>query len=180
MYLCPLEDKGLVVLPTHRVLKKTGHVSISKILHKARKYFNIKSIDSNKAMVSYLNAYKKQHCIGIVSGHERYLLTLKNMGIVNQLMKGESLAYKQLDVTMLHVLLLKGIDPHHIIYVKGTDEAFSCASSGTHIACILNAVSTYDILKVSNAGETMPQKTTYFYPKLATGLVMHSLKGDSI
>ena len=92
-------------------------------------------------------------------------------------------AYRGLDVTVLHTLVLErllGIDKENmarqinLTYVKQLDEAVSSVNNGeSQCAFILNPTRVTEIRDVAAAGEKMPQKSTYFYPKLITGLVMN-------
>lgn len=90
-----------------------------------------------------------------------------------------------LDVSVLHTLILErllGIDPENmknqknLVYTKQIDEAVNAVDNGEgNCAFILNPTRVEEIRLVSLAGEKMPQKSTYFYPKLTTGLVMNRI-----
>ena len=100
-----------------------------------------------------------------------------------------STALRRLDVTLLHGLVLEGprsilrLDAHHeaeagrLVYTKDGDEAVARVASGEFAASfLLNTTRVDEVRAVSEAGETMPEKSTYFYPKIATGLVFNSLE----
>jgi uncharacterized protein (DUF1015 family) len=94
----------------------------------------------------------------------------------------------RLDVTLLHGLVLErilGITPAaqeaqtNLRYVKDSQAALAAASApGTQVVFLLGAPKVADVKHVADAGEIMPQKSTYFYPKLATGLVMAKIDPD--
>ncbi len=95
-------------------------------------------------------------------------------------------AYRGLDVTVLHTLLLEnilGIDKENMAnqknlhYTRSIDEAVSSVDNKeSSAAFILNPTKIHEIKEVALAGDKMPQKSTYFYPKLITGLVMNQIK----
>ena len=113
------------------------------------------------------------------------LLTLKDISVMDKLLPNVSKASQQLDVSILHTLILEklmGIDAENmakqinLTYVKQIDSALQAVDSNkANCAFILNPTRISEICDVSSAGEKMPQKSTYFYPKLITGLVMNHL-----
>ena len=120
------------------------------------------------------------------SGNKKYnLLVLKDMQIIRELLPNASSATQQLDVTVLHTLVLEkifGIDAENmakqinLTYTKIFDEAIESVDSGkAQCAFILNPTRVSEIRDVASNGEKMPQKSTYFYPKMITGMVMNKL-----
>ena len=99
---------------------------------------------------------------------------------------GHSDAYRSLDVTVLHTLLLEGVlgidkenmaNQKNLHYTRSISEAISEVDNGdASAAFILNPTKIREIKDVALAGDKMPQKSTYFYPKLITGLVMNQIK----
>jgi len=112
-----------------------------------------------------------------------YLLTLTDTGAMKKAISGKSDAYLGLDVTVLHTLILQkvfGIDMENmanqknLVYTKQAEEAVSAVKSGNfQCSFLLNATKVREIKDVSLANEKMPQKSTYFYPKILTGVVMN-------
>ncbi|MBQ8759581.1 MAG: DUF1015 family protein, partial [Clostridia bacterium] len=102
----------------------------------------------------------------------------------------KSEAYKGLDVTVLHSLILEnilGIDKENMAkqinlkYTRDKSEAIEAVRKGdANCSFIINATKVEEIKAVALAGEKMPQKSTYFYPKLITGLVMNRLHDTDI
>ena len=107
----------------------------------------------------------------------------KKIPLRPELLPEKSKALQELDVTVLHTLVLEkvfGIDAENmakqinLTYVKQFDDAISAVDSGkAQCAFILNPTRVTEIRDVAAAGEKMPQKSTYFYPKLITGLVIN-------
>jgi len=186
MDLVDMENEGLVVLPTHRLVKDLKNFDEQDIVNKLNKNFFVeKRFDlDNIEKELMLNAHKK--CFGFYTGKVYYYkLTLKNMNAVNDINTDKCSAYNNLDVTVLHTLILEeimGIDKENmakqinLTYTKKIEEAISKVAEGSfQAAFILNATKVSEIRDVASAGEKMPQKSTYFYPKLITGLVMNKL-----
>jgi uncharacterized protein (DUF1015 family) len=102
-----------------------------------------------------------------------------------QLLPEKSEAYRSLDVSILHSLILErllGIDKENmanqknLVYTRSMKEAIASVQSGeSQCAFLLNPTRVTEIRDVAAAGEKMPQKSTYFYPKLITGLVMNQI-----
>ena len=116
---------------------------------------------------------------------KQWLLTLRNASAVDEAYPDASSAWKELDVTRLHTLILErllGIDKANmaaqinLTYTRSAKEARELVDDGKANACFLiNPTKVSQIRAVATAGEKMPQKSTYFYPKLITGLVMNRL-----
>ena len=114
------------------------------------------------------------------------LLTLRDPAVMAELLPEKSEASRGLDVSVLHTLVLErilGIDKENmanqknLTYTRSLDEALGSVASGeSQCAFILNPTRVEEIGAVAAAGEKMPQKSTYFYPKLITGLVMNNLE----
>ena len=114
------------------------------------------------------------------------LLILKDAAVMKEFMPEKSEASRGLDVSVLHTLILEralGIDRENmasqknLTYTRDLNEALSTVESDEmQCAFILNPTRVEEIGAVAAAGEKMPQKSTYFYPKLITGLVMNNLE----
>lgn len=189
MMLIDMENDGLVVFPTHRMIKGLKNFNAVSALDKISEFFDVKEIvrgdietelDKNKDKKAYVFCTKPE---------KYYLLTLKEdsgaYDSLNALCPGKSDAYKGLDVTVLHSLILEklfGIDKENMAnqinlnYTRDIGEACDCLKNEEfNCSFILNATKVHEIKDVALAGEKMPQKSTYFYPKLITGLVMNEL-----
>lgn len=187
MMLVNMENSGLVVLPTHRIVKGLESFNSQEILEKCSKYFDIKQVGcENCSQKELKSAYAEgKKAFAYFDGEAHYVLTLKDISAMNNIFPNSSEAYKGLDVNVLHSLVLEklfGIDKENmarqinLTYTKYTDEALSAVKSGEADCCfLLNPTRVEEIRDVAAAGEKMPQKSTYFYPKLITGLVMNKL-----
>lgn len=189
MMLVDMEHPGLVVFPTHRLVRDLSDFDAEKALESCKEYFDITEYNDISTIQSNLmelyNQGKKAYAF--YSGDKHYsLLVLKDMDIIRKLLPNASKATQELDVTVLHTLILEkvfGIDPENmakqinLTYTKIFDEAISSVDNGkAQCAFILNPTRVSEIRDVASNGEKMPQKSTYFYPKMITGLVMNQLE----
>ncbi len=184
MTLVDLEDDGLVVLPTHRLIRDLP-VDKETFLAKASTCFDITECDDVTKAEEILDAHKDKHAFALYLGGEGFTLLIGNEKADALFVEGRSEAYAKLDVTVLHTLLLEqvlGIDRENMAkqinlrYTRSAEEAVKSVMSGESTAAfLLNATKIEEIRAVAEAGDKMPQKSTYFYPKLKTGLVMNQL-----
>ena len=188
MMLVDMEHDGLVVLPTHRLVRDLESFDKEKILSDCREYFEITSeSDVNNAESKLKELYDEgKKAFAFYSGGNGYdLLVLKDENVIAKLLPDKSKASQGLDVTVLHTLVLEkifGIDAENmakqinLTYTRLFDEAVESVKTGkAQCSFILNPTRVTEIRDVAAAGEKMPQKSTYFYPKLITGLVMNKL-----
>src|SRR5205807_8923896 len=125
--------------------------------------------------------------LGYIDSHSQrpYRLTLKEQAIADAALPGHSLAYRELDTGVLEALVLKGAlglsdeDISHfngLFYARDADEALAMVRSGSYDAAfLLRATPVQQVRDVAAAGENMPPKSTYFFPKLLTGLLFNPL-----
>lgn len=186
MMLVDMEHPGLVVLPTHRLVRDLAHFDKEELLKGCSAYFDIteeEDIHSAEAKLAELYEQGKK-AFAFYCGENSYsLMVLKDANAAAALLPGKSQALQQLDVTVLHTLVLEkvfGIDAENmakqinLTYVKQFEDAIASVDNGkAQCAFILNPTRVTEIRDVAAAGEKMPQKSTYFYPKLITGLVMN-------
>lgn len=197
MYLARMEDPGLTILPAHRALFNLKDFHPRRFEDDLNLYFNIERIDFDKkteskdrctVLETMAHRADHSHVFGMrVKGeHSYYLLTLRNEGDMDALLPGKSSAYRRLDVSILHHLVidkLLGIrmETHklglNIEYIKDADEADKRVHDGAaEIVFFMNPTKVNEVKEIAAAGERMPQKATYFYPKLLTGLVVHKIE----
>ncbi len=188
MMLVEMDDPGLVVLPTHRMVKNLEHFDENEVLKKLAGTFAAEKIavknDAAKEMEVALAAHTEEKVFAFYTGKDYfYLLTLTDKSAMKTHIADKSDAWLGLDVAVLHTLILGdvfGIDMENmanqknLVYTRYAKEAAEGAASGEYQCCfLLNATKVREIKDVSLANEKMPQKSTYFYPKLITGLVMN-------
>jgi uncharacterized protein (DUF1015 family) len=186
MMLVNIENPGLVIFPTHRIVKDLDGFSADELIKKSALYFDITEAanedEMNAALHSDYDAGKKAFALYTGSG-KCNVFRLKNEAAVKDILPDMSDAYCGLDVSVLHTLVLEkllGIDKENmanqknLTYTRSAKEALEAVDfGGADCAFILNPTKVSEIREVAAAGEKMPQKSTYFYPKLITGLVIN-------
>ncbi len=184
MMLVEMDHPGLVVLPTHRLIKNLADLDEKTVLAGASKFFDTVRVEDAASLERKL--IKSEKTLAFYSGDKNcFLFTLKPDVDVKSLLPGMSEAYCSLDVTLLHALILEpvlGIDKENMLrqtnlfYTRDMDEAMRAVDNKQYqCAFLLNGTRVGQIRDVSLAGEKMPQKSTYFYPKLITGLLMNKI-----
>ncbi len=167
MFLSNAEDEGLIINPTHRVIKNMGDLDIASFLNKLSQEFNIEKMP-----------YKDG--ISNIESEEFAILTKDTEFVYRASLKAiNTESPNRLAVTLLHNNVFNNIideDSAGILYTKFLSEAARLVQSEEYeIAFILPELRAGDIFDVVLTGDRMPQKTTYFYPKILSGLVFNPL-----
>ena len=180
-YLSPMEDPGVCVLPTHRVVSLPDGFDRGSFLKKLENFFTVTVIapDDRGAfvLIEALEKSGNKH-FGLAFGDTMYYLfgLADACGIAGFFPSGMADTIKSLDVSILHHVIidnLLGIEEPKIVYTKDPAIASSMIKGEKAVAFFLNPTDIDDVKRVSFSGERMPQKSTYFYPKVYSGLVLY-------
>jgi len=182
-YFVNMEKGGLEILPIHRVIRSFGGFDGKRLIDGAGKYFAIKKFNNLKELLGQLKNERAKHRIGMyMGGDEFYLLSLKDEKITKGLIKGRQKIFCELDVVILHTLIIEKVlkispeSQESITYSEKIDETVSKVRYGSHcVAFFLRPVKVSEFKAVVEAGEIMPKKSTFFYPKLLSGLVINKI-----
>jgi uncharacterized protein (DUF1015 family) len=191
-YFANMKDENVVILPTHRLVRGYAPQSFLELEENLQKFFYLEQYPKTPEgrgwfLKALRNGGKKQRLIGASFKRDpRYLiLRLKNKRTMQRLAKEISAPLRDLDVTTLHLLLLD-----HILglsseqQVSGDTVRYSQDENAVldqlekedfQAAFILNPPKAEEILMIVDNGETMPQKSTYFYPKVISGLLINKI-----
>ncbi len=164
-FLCPMDEPGLSIWPTHRVVEPPADLE-----ERIAANFNVLPAGA----FAKLSGKSPQPIMVSINGKSR-TLAIKNKSILAKAMPDKCQAYRDLGVSILHSLLLAGVAPEKITYVKDEKETLKLARGRKCLAVIVPATPVNAIKKIALAGQTMPQKSTYFFPKVASGIVIHAL-----
>jgi len=179
--LTALDDEGLLVLPTHRLLSGfTDDEIVSLPSRLSQAGFTVapnNQPDTDLAPLQFVLATRDGEL----------LFSLPNAGAAAKLVpNGQSAAWKSLDVSVVHTLVIGNLlnipleklsTTEKVTYTRDAAEARAKVASGEVQAAIILGRPTVDQMKaVSEAGDKMPQKSTFFYPKLLSGLVLYDLQ----
>lgn len=181
MMLVDIDQPGLVVLPTHRIVYHLPEFDAAHTLETLSKTFAIQETGVTQAEAA-LSKADVPSFVFYAEG-KAHLLTLTDFQAMNHAAPERSDAYRSLDVAVLHSLILEpcfGIDRENMArgenlrYTRDAAEAIAEVDAGTaQAAFIINPTRVRQIKDVALAGDKMPQKSTYFYPKIITGLLFN-------
>ncbi len=185
--LSAFEDDGLVVLPTHRLIRHISSDRLAQLPLQLERYFDVVSMSADAARVWIARAEPGQKRFVLLRADGAFALTLRNRdALAAATNDGHCAAWRELDVTILQTLVLDrslGISwqslahTPDVAYTRDEDEAAQRVASGEfQLACLLQNPTVTEVRDVAAAGDKMPQKSTFFYPKLWSGLVVRSLE----
>jgi uncharacterized protein (DUF1015 family) len=181
MFLCSMSDPGLTVLPTHRLL--TALDGKRDVLRETiERDFDARPVERDGLAPGGGEGIE----FGYADGSDRLRLTLRDPAIADRVLAGKPDAYRRLDTAVLEALILKealGMSEDDIArqrgvtYAKRADDALAAVESGrADAAFLLRATPVERVQEVAEAGESMPPKSTFFHPKVPTGLVFNPLE----
>lgn len=196
MTLVNMKNEGLVVLPTHRLVGGLDEFDKEQLIERMKENFHVDVLEfdqrTEKArreeMFSRMRKNQGRHSFGMYLGGSRYFVfSLISEEAMEKRVKDRSGPWKKLDVSILHILVLEDLleidttkpeKQKHVEYVKDTkdavEECISKVKSGEcQIAFFTNPTKIEEVEKVAEKGERMPQKSTFFYPKVYTGFVIY-------
>lgn len=190
-----MDDEGLSIFPTHRFVYGLSGFSRDQFLDKLEEHFRVESFTAGEGegrLVTFIEELEsrgaRDHVFGLYTGGGTYhLLSLRDESLADTHgAQDHSPEWRRLDVAILHTLVLDrllGITPEkveeHIKYTRDDAEAIELVDMGTYqLSLLMNATRIGEVKAIAANRERMPQKSTYFYPKVLTGLVacrIHSI-----
>ncbi len=196
--LVNIEEPGLAILPTHRLIHSLKGFNISSYIEQTKRYFRVEEFPyrpqgeeraKEKLFREMEKRGNKEHLFGLFArGADRfYLLSLKDESIMDELVKEERpAAWKRLDVSILHAILMNkllGIDARalelqtNVTYERYKDSAIEKVKKDDkyQLVFFLNPTKVHNVKEVAELGERMPQKSTDFFPKLLSGLTINKM-----
>ena len=187
MLLCSLSDPGLLVFPTHRLLgglkdDSTKQLAIREVLLRD---FEVEELaapaeleppgDDGRVVFGYMDSFFRRP----------FRVTLRDQSIADRALDGKPAPYRRLDTAVLEALILRGalgMSEDDISHLRGlryssrlADAIEQVESGAADAGFFLRATPVEQVREVAAAGESMPPKSTYFFPKVPTGLVFNLL-----
>jgi uncharacterized protein (DUF1015 family) len=179
MCLVSLDDPGLTIFGTHRMLEG---FDAERLERRIRESFDVEEIGDDQVDPAGIEG---AGVFGLIDGDRQLRLRLRDPGALDGALADRSAAYRRLDAVILEEVVLKGAlgmsnedieGKRGLGYAKGLDEARRLVGSGDYdCAFVLRPTPVSQVREVAAAGETMPPKSTFFFPKLLTGLVFNPL-----
>jgi uncharacterized protein (DUF1015 family) len=196
-----MHQDGLIVLATHRLVDKLENFSVEKLLEDLGEKFRITKFEfgseqektqAEQDMLERMHAeHDEDECAFGIYGADNafYVAVLKDKNAMDSVVPDMSQAWRTLDVSILHKLVLEGLlgidqeklaEDGNLQYVKDTPNAVADSiaqvdAGQKQVAFFMNPIKLQQLKMVTEAGERMPQKSTYFYPKVYTGLTINKL-----
>ncbi len=185
--LINMEDEGLTVLPTHRLLHSLPDFNEQELLKKCAEYFKISEAKDLQACLKTMSEISGKNAYGFYAGNKYYTLELSHQEVMEKLIgKEHSADWKKLDVAVLHTVILEKIlsiskekqaAEENINYIRTADKGVEQVTKKQKQAIfLLNPTGVHQVRDVALAGDVMPQKSTDFYPKLLSGMVFARLE----
>ena len=187
-YFVSSADAGLRILPTHRAVKVLpAGFNLNYLENKLKDYFDISFISANKAKIMLKYAFRNKQRAFVLYYKKKYIfIVLKDKKIIKDIgPKCASIKWKSLDVSILHNLIFRKLlrikeriaKDRNIYYYKDRKELIAQVDLGRQgLGVLLNPSIMEDVVALAKKDEKMPHKSTYFYPKPLTGLVIHKFQ----
>lgn len=187
MFFTNIDDDGMVIYPTHRLVHSLPSFDVRGFLSGLERYFILREFKESEGLLKALRSSSVRSLGFKLQGEPLcYLATLKPTSLPAEMVEEDlPVQVKELDVTVLHSVIFRGMlgisaeaqeQKRNIEYVRNAEDAFAAVDTGkAQIACLMNATKIEEVRAVARAGATMPQKSTYFFPKLVSGLVINLL-----
>jgi uncharacterized protein (DUF1015 family) len=182
-----LNDPGLLVLPTHRVVHSLRGFSVDDFLNSSRAFFAVEEIDPELDAARATSLLRERGRAGTallaITANRAFVLHSPRAG--SPQLAALSARQQSLDVVQLHKCLLEGVlklseesirNQQNLSYLREASEALTLVRKGSaNIAFLMNPCPVRQVRDLAFAGEVMPQKSTDFYPKLLSGLTAYAL-----
>ena len=180
-YFTNADSRGLTIFPIHRLIKLNSQFDLGNFMRALADYFDIEEVkDRTRFFFLMEKAGSIEHVLGMYKNKKYWLLRLKNVKLPDRMIADKPPEYRSLDISILNYIVIKKIlriDPEDktgIEYIHNADELIQRVDNDTAcMAFILNPVRIQQIMSLALKGEKMPVKSTYFYPKVLSGLVIN-------
>ena len=192
MFLTNLDAQSLAVYPIHRLIKSPTFFDETVFMDQVKKYFAVtpldKGVEKNEIRKALDSVSEDEivFCVYFGQGRGYFVKVKEKANILPLLEMGESEELKVLDVAQLHTVVLKNIlnidtkqssDQKYVTYKVDMVEALGRVDSGEFdLAFFMNATPVSEVRKLAEKGIRLPQKATFFYPKLLSGLVINKFE----
>jgi len=188
MTLFNIDEPGMSIRPIHRIVHAVPYFDPQAFLAKAQEDFEVSVHGSLAEMQQETRAGRDRHTFGCYTNGVFATLAMRDVGVMDALISDRSSDWKRLDVSILHTAVLDrvlGIDAkaleeqRNVTYTVDITHGVKTVDEGKEqLFFLLNPTTADEVRRVADRGEKMPQKSTDFYPKLLTGLVLSKMEID--
>lgn len=180
-YFTNVDSLGLTILPIHRLVQLDRTLDMDSFLSSLKDYFYVEEVkDKTRFFFLMEKAGRTEHILGMYHNKKYWHIRLRNVKILDKMISDKPREYRSLDVSILNYIVLKDIlkldldDKQIITFNPHAEELIEKVDSDTsYIAFFLNPTKIQQIVTVALGGNKMPPKSTYFYPKVLSGLVIN-------
>jgi uncharacterized protein (DUF1015 family) len=189
--LVSMEDKGLVILPTHREVYGLPGLTLADVLSRAAKWFTVTPVSDLETCTAAMAEHARlgpdhTHAFGLYAEGRFQLLVLRDCAAIDRALPVEAPVYKSLDVSIAHTLILERLvglpegsteQQDHLRYHRDPQLAVhNVDAQAGNLVLLLNPTRIDQVKACAEQGIKMPQKSTDFYPKMVAGLTMMPLR----
>lgn len=187
VYMTNMDARGMTILPAHRIIYGLEDFDLKDFLASLGEIFHVEAIEEagleglEKMMGGLRSMAEDKRLFGLYCQGKYWLLTLKDEEVMDKKIPDKSTPWRRLNVTILHTLIIKDIlgitGDENKSYEIDEEKVVQAVDSGNYqLGLFMNPTRVDHVRDVALAGERMPGKATYFYPKLLTGLVMRKIE----
>ena len=183
-YFTDTASRGLKIFPIHRLFRCGSSFDMESFKQRLTEYFYVEEIkDSRRFFFLMEKGGLTEHLIGVYRDRKFHILRLKNLKLVDRVITDKPREYRALDVAILNYVVLQEVLGAHpqkkeeVTFYHSEKELMEKVDNDPeYMAFFLNPVKIEQILAVALKGEKMPPKSTYFYPKVLSGLLVHKFE----
>jgi len=189
-------NEGIMIVPTNRIVFGLN-VDGGSFLEQLREYFEVEEVENIHKLAEMVSGTKimidktinlKNHVFGVYSkvSNMGYFLKLKDNNVLDNILPNDTDIYKKLDINILHKIIIEKIlgiteeqqrNREHIDFLTWNEETIKrLEKEDAYFAFFLNPPLMREVFLIARAGETTPQKSTHFYPKVFSGLVVYKME----
>ncbi|MDD5730816.1 MAG: DUF1015 domain-containing protein [Candidatus Omnitrophica bacterium] len=180
-YFTNVESLGLTILPIHRLIKLDKKLNIEDFLLRLKEHFYVDEVkDKTRFFFLLEKAGRTEHVLGMYKDKKYWLVRLRNVKILDKMISDKPAEYRSLDVSILNYLILNNIlgfgleDKASINYNhEAQDIIDQVDADDSYLGFFLNPTKVKQVISVALTGNKMPPKSTFFYPKVLSGLVIN-------
>lgn len=181
-YFINTDAHGLSILPMHRLVTLGRIIATDSLISFYKEYFDLEEVkkkDKGRFLFLLEKAGRNEHVIGMYKDGRQWLLRLKNVKILDKVMGDRPPEFRQLDISIFNHMVLSrlvssGTEEADIVYTQNAGEVMDAVDKNpASIGFLLNPAKIEQVTAVALCGEKMPPKSTYFYPKVISGLVIN-------
>ncbi len=183
-YFTNTDSRGLTILGVHRLLKLDPDFDFNAFKLSLKNYFDVEEVKNKQTFFLLMEkGGRNEHLLGMYKDKKYYLLRLKSIKILAQMISAKSAEFRSLDASILNAIILKELldldleNDKRLSFSQNAQDFIDCVDKDpSYLGFFLNPVKIQQVVSIALNGERMPSKSTYFYPKVLSGLVINKFE----